>query len=96
MKLLLVESALLGLVGTALGLALGAALIAHYGRAGLDLPVGDAFKYFLPFPSTIYLRPSWALHAVACATVFVVTLLATLPPALRAGRLKPAEALRHV
>jgi ABC-type lipoprotein release transport system permease subunit len=36
------------------------------------------------------------MHAFACATVFVVTLLATLPPALRAGRLKPAEALRHV
>lgn len=95
-RLLLVESALLGLVGTALGIALGAALIGHFGRVGLDLPVGDAFKYFLPFPSVIYLRPSWAMHLFACATVFAVTLLATLPPALRAGRLKPAEALRHV
>lgn len=95
-RLLIVESALLGLVGTVLGLALGTALIAHYGRSGLYLPVGDAFKYFLPFPSVIYLRPSWGMHAFACATVFVVTLLATLPPALRAGRLKPAEALRHV
>jgi ABC-type lipoprotein release transport system permease subunit len=95
-RLLIAESALLGIVGTACGLALGSAMIAHFGRAGLRLPVGDAFKYFLPFPSTIYLRPSWGMHAFACATVFVVTLLATLPPAFRAGRLKPAEALRHV
>ena len=95
-RLLLVESALLGLVGTSLGVAIGAALIAHFGRRGLYLPVGDAFKYFLPFPSVIYLRPSWGMHLFACATVFVVTLLAALPPALRAGRLKPAEALRHV
>ncbi|MFI5348909.1 MAG: ABC transporter permease [Elusimicrobiota bacterium] len=95
-RLLLFESALLGLVGTALGIALGAAMIGHFGRYGLNLPVGDAFKYFLPFPSVIYLRPSWGIHLFACATVFLITLLATLPPALRAGRLKPAEALRHV
>ncbi|MFI5362211.1 MAG: ABC transporter permease [Elusimicrobiota bacterium] len=95
-RLLLFESALLGFVGSTLGLALGAAMIAHYGRYGLNLPVGDAFKYFLPFPSVIYLRPAWGLHIFACVTVFLTTLLATLPPALRAGRLKPAEALRHV
>jgi putative ABC transport system permease protein len=95
-RLVLIESALLGLVGTTLGIILGAALVAHYGHRGLDLPVGDAFKYFLPFPSVIYLRPAWGPHVFACATVFIVTLLATLPPALRAGRLKPAEALRHV
>lgn len=96
LKLILVESALLGVCGTLFGLAVGAALIAHYGRAGLHLPVGEAFSYFLPFPSVIYLRPSYGAHAFACASVFLVTLLASLPPALRAKRLKPAEALRHV
>jgi ABC-type lipoprotein release transport system permease subunit len=95
-RLLIVESALLGLVGAVFGLLVGTALIGHFGRHGLFLPVGDAFKYFLPFPSVIYLRPSWGMHAFATATVFLVTLLATLPPALRAGRLKPSEALRHV
>jgi ABC-type lipoprotein release transport system permease subunit len=96
MRLLIVESALLGAVGTAVGAALGAALIAHFGRTGLHLPVGDAFSYFLPFPSVIYMRPSWGAHALACAAVFLTAILAALPPALRAGRLKPAEALRHV
>ena len=95
-RLVLIESALLGLVGVSLGVVLGAALIGHFGRSGLSLPVGNAFKYFLPFPTVIFLRPAWGMHAFACATVFAVTLLATLPPALRAGRLKPAEALRHV
>ncbi|HXT02058.1 MAG TPA: ABC transporter permease [Elusimicrobiota bacterium] len=95
-RLLLIESALLGLVGMILGVVVGALMIDHFGRYGLNLPVGDAFKYFLPFPSVIFLRPAWGAHVFACATVFVVTILATLPPALRAGRLKPAEALRHV
>lgn len=96
MRLLLAESALLGAVGTLFGSCVGAALIAHFGRAGLRLPVGEALSYFLPFPSVIFMRPSWAAHAFACAAVFVTTILAAVPPALRAGGLKPAEALRHV
>jgi ABC-type lipoprotein release transport system permease subunit len=95
-RLILAESLVLGLVGASLGLSVGAALIGYYGRHGLRLPVGEAFSYFLPFPSVIYLIPAWHQHAFACGAVFAITLLASLPPALRAGRLKPAEALRHV
>ena len=95
-RLILAESLVLGSVGALFGLALGSALIAHFGRHGLSLPVGEAFSYFLPFPSVIYMVPAWRLHAFACLSVFLITLLASLPPALRAGRLKPAEALRHV
>ncbi|UPT72724.1 MAG: ABC transporter permease [Elusimicrobiota bacterium] len=95
-RLILAESLVLGSVGALLGLTIGAALIAHFGRAGLRLPVGEAFSYFLPFPSVIYMIPAWRLHAFATFSVFLITLLASLPPALRAGRLKPAEALRHV
>lgn len=95
-RLILAESLVLGLVGTLLGLALGTSMIAYFGRNGLHLPVGEAFSYFLPFPSVIYLVPAWRMHAFACFSVFLITLLASLPPALRAGRLKPAEALRHV
>lgn len=95
-RLILAESLVLGAVGALLGLAIGALLIGYFGRHGLHLPVGEAFSYFLPFPSVIYMIPAWRMHAFACVSVFVITLLASLPPALRAGRLKPAEALRHV
>jgi ABC-type lipoprotein release transport system permease subunit len=95
-RLILAESLVLGAAGTLLGLTVGASVIAYFGRNGLHLPVGEAFSYFLPFPSVIYLIPAWRMHAFACASVFLITLLASLPPALRAGRLKPAEALRHV
>ncbi len=96
MRLILVESALLGLCGATFGLLLGAALIAHFGRVGLHLAVGDAFSYFLPFPSVIYMKPAWASHTEAAVAVVLTSLLAAVPPALRAQRLKPAEALRHV
>ncbi|MBI5209937.1 MAG: ABC transporter permease [Elusimicrobia bacterium] len=96
MRLVLFEAASLGLVGAVLGLVLGAAIIAHYGRCGLHLPLGEAVSYFLPFPSTLYLRPAWASHAGAALCVMATSFLAALPPALRAGGLKPAEALRHV
>lgn len=96
MRLILIESFLLGLCGTAFGLVLGAALIAHFGRTGLHLAVGDAFSYFLPFPSVIYMRPAWGAHLEALGAVLLTSLLAAVPPALRAQRLKPAEALRHV
>jgi len=95
-RLILAESLVLGAVGALLGLAIGALLIGYFGRHGLHLPVGEAFSYFLPFPSVIFMIPAWRLHFFACVSVFVITLLASLPPALRAGRLKPAEALRHV
>ncbi|MBI5241463.1 MAG: ABC transporter permease [Elusimicrobia bacterium] len=96
MKLVLAESVILGFVGTLLGLALGCTLITYYGKAGLHLAVGDALSYFLPFPKVIYLRFAWMSHWRALLAVLVVSILAALPPALRACRLNPSEALRHV
>ncbi|MFA6317629.1 MAG: FtsX-like permease family protein [Elusimicrobiota bacterium] len=96
MELVLFEAALLGLIGSAVGLLGGSAVIAYFGRWGLPLPLGDAISYFMPFPSVVYLRPAWPSHLTAALCVMAVSLAAALAPALRAGRLRPAEALRHV
>lgn len=96
MKLIIVESLTLGFFGMLMGLAIGSALISYFGSEGLHLPVGEALAYFLPFPSTLYLRPSWGHHIFAAFTVLATSFLAALPPASRASRLSPAEALRHV
>ena len=96
MKLVLAESLLLGAIGTVLGLAAGSAMISWYGARGLHLPVGEAFSYFLPFPSVIYLRFSWPSHQLAAVMVLVTSVIAAISPSLRACRLRPAEALRHV
>ena len=96
MKLVLIESVTLGTMGTIFGLIVGSAMILHYGRVGLPLPVGDAFSYFLPFPSVIFMRFSWDSHLFAALAVQLTSVVAAIPPALRACRLRPAEALRHV
>lgn len=96
MKLVLLESMLLGCIGTVLGLSIGASMIAYFHRFGLRLPVGDALAYFIPFPNVIYLRAIWGDHALAAGAVLVTSLIAAIAPSLRACRLKPAEALRHV
>ncbi len=96
MRLVLIESILLGSIGTLLGLAIGSAMIAYFGKFGLPLPIGDALSYFIPFPSVIFLRWSWGSHAYAAGAILATSLVAAVPPALRACRLRPAEALRHV
>lgn len=96
LKLIILESLSLASVGTVFGLILGSLMISYYGRAGLRLPVGDALSYFLPFPSVLFLQPSWPRHVFAAFAVMLTSLLAALPPALRARRMRPAEALRHI
>lgn len=96
LRLVLAESLVLSSLGVAFGVTLGALMIAYFGKAGLALPIGDALSYFIPFPSVIYMRFAWSGHLFAAGCVFVTSVLAAVPPALRACRLRPAEALRHV
>jgi len=87
---------MLGALGAALGCAIAAALILHYRASGLELPIGDAVGFFMPFDSVLYLRFDWGKHAVALTAVFLTSVLSGLPPAIKASKLQPVEALRHV
>lgn len=96
LKLVLMESTLLGILGLMFGLSLGSLLIAYFGRYGLPLPIGEALSYFIPFDSVIYLRFSWDRHWIAIIGVFLTSFISGAIPALRASRLIVAKALRHV
>ena len=88
MLLFLVEAATLGLVGGAIGAALGTGLVEWFGHRGItfDIPGGSRLVFF-PFVSA-----SFVALVVAAATVAAI--VAALYPARKGSRLSPVEALR--
>ena len=96
-RLVLLESFLLGLLGTAIGLVCGLGLSAYMSSVGIDLsgwitPVSYAGGTIQPrlkavFESRNFIDPAWLL--------LVVAVLAGYFPARRAARLQPVEAIRE-
>jgi len=94
--MMLTESLLIGLAGVLAGTLLGSALVGLSRITGIDLaPIAGDTAHFYVDP---VIRPVLRLDhlGITVATVLAVTLLAGLYPAWRAGRLAPAQALRHV
>ncbi len=90
------EAVIIGLIGTASGCAAGLALVALFGEIGIDL---SAMAETL---SRFYMDP--VIYTEIDADHLVITVLATLAattvsavyPAIKAVRLEPAEAIRHL
>ncbi len=98
MQVFIVQGALIGVIGLALGLAGGVALALN-----IDVVVpaierlfntqflAKEVYYISELPSDL----QWRDVGVIAAVSFVLTLLATLYPSWRASRVNPAEALRY-
>ena len=98
MRVFIVQGGLIGVLGTAGGLALGAAVATNLQSLieGLESIVHTRFLD----PSVYYLSELPAqLEAVdlirICGTALVLSFVSTLYPAWRAARTQPAEALRY-
>jgi len=98
MRIFLISGATLGLLGTMIGLVLGLLIVAFIG------PIQDGLNYvtgvnvFDPEVYYLYRLPAkldWGEVAWVTVWGFVTAVLATLPPALRAGAMDPVEALRN-
>jgi putative ABC transport system permease protein len=83
--LFLIESLLVGVIGTALGLLLGLILCQNI----------FAVDFFARFQSGLALVVPWTEIALICAAALGASLLAALLPAWQAGRVAPADALRY-
>lgn len=98
MKIFVVQGALIGCIGTMLGVTLGA-LVAY----NIDVIVPAIERalglHFLPkdiyFISNLPSDPRWHDIATIGAVSLALSLLATLWPSWNASRTKPAEALRY-
>jgi lipoprotein-releasing system permease protein len=98
LKMFLVQGALIGLVGTSAGVALGWVLSIYFPGIvhGIEAAIGtkflDASVYFMSdLPSEVRFGDVLQVVAVTLA----LSALATIYPAWRASRTLPAEALRH-
>ena len=94
--LVLLEAVLLTVAGTAVGLGIGIPVVLWVGQVGLELTVfSDALR---DYGIGVRMYPAVELADVLVpVTLAVVTaVLSALWPALKAARLRPAEALRHV
>ena len=100
-RLILVESVVLGLVGAAIGAALGLGLVALTHGPGIDYARltggGPREISFAGLNWSLRLYPTLAVVDVVRVVVaaVVTALLASLWPAARAARLEPARALRE-
>jgi putative ABC transport system permease protein len=81
----LLESLLVGVAGTAVGLALGLVLCRNV----------FAVDFFSQFQSGLTLVVPWRDLATICAASVLASMIAALLPAWQAGRVAPADALRY-
>ena len=98
MGIFVVQGALVGVIGTLSGLALGLLVAFNIGSIvpAIEKALGASF-----LPKDIYLisrmpsDPQWADIGPVVIIALVLALVATLYPSWRASRIDPAEALRH-
>jgi lipoprotein-releasing system permease protein len=94
----IVQGAVIGLLGTLAGIALGVLISANLETLvhGLERLLGtqflDASVYFM---SDLPAAVEWSDVARISGTAFALCCVATLYPAWRAARTQPAQALRH-
>ncbi len=95
-RLVLLETALMTLLGTVLGIAVGLMIDVYLARVGFSYPGMEEFAYKFNLPERIYPSISLLSLTLGPAIVAAGSLLAALYPALRMRLLTPVEAMRAV
>lgn len=95
--LFILEGAMMGLLGAAVGVALGLALNGLLMRVGMDFgSMQSAASYMALIKDKVY--PTWGVEKLPLrvSLVILISALAAVLPAIEAGRREPAEALHFV
>jgi lipoprotein-releasing system permease protein len=98
MRIFFMAGAMVGALGTLAGLALGVLVSVYIGpiQSFVEWATGQAvFSSDVYFLSRLPAKVDWAEVALITFWALIMSFLATLPPAWRASRLDPVEALRY-
>ncbi len=95
-RLVVLETAMMGLMGTALGILAGALLTAWVGTVGFTIPGMDEMAAQFNLPSRMYPQITTLSLLAGPVIVFLFTMLASIYPAVRLRWLHPVEAMRTV
>ena len=93
-RLVMLETALMGLIGLFLGALIGGAVTAWLGVHGFTMPGMDEMGAKFNLPSRLHPDVTIASLLSGPLVVFLFSLLASVYPALRLRRLQPVEAMR--
>lgn len=96
--LMMVESAVLTLIGLAIGLVIGGALVYWVHRVGFAYPGMEelAQQYNMPGMSRLYPQLNLFNFMLGPGTIFISTNIAAWIPILRIRNLEPVEAMRTI
>ncbi len=98
-SMILTEGLLLGLFGSALGLIFGSLVTVYLVKEGIDYSemVGDSFDISgVALGTQIRAAWDWSTMALYAVIAVFLSVLATVYPAWKAGKLRPVDAMRHV
>ena len=95
-RLVLLETAIMGLLGLVLGAILGGLVTYWFSVNGFAYPGMEELAAKFNLPSRFFPQVSPLTLLLGPAVVFLFTILAALYPALRLHRLHPVEAMRAV
>jgi ABC-type lipoprotein release transport system permease subunit len=93
-RLIMLETALMGILGLVIGAILGAAVTSWFAVHGFTMPGMDEMASRFNLPARFYPSVSFLSAVVGPAVVLLFSLIAALYPALRLRWLHPVEAMR--
>jgi len=93
-RLVMLETALMGMIGLLLGALIGGAVTAWLGVHGFTMPGMDEMGAKFNLPNRLHPNVTIVSLLSGPAVVFLFSLLASVYPALRLRRLQPVEAMR--